>query len=426
MKKARLPKAVPLLVGCVAMLNPVTHTPNPRSNSASSSLISSLTPFQIQTGGRASLRLIAGDPIIRGANEGDTDASVKPGDDFYRYANGGWAARVAITAGRQGYDTGVMLAESTRERVRSLIQDAAAAHPANGSVAQKVGDYFASYMDENSIEGRGLARLAGEMATIAAIGNKTSLSAYLGSTLNREVDTLTANVDHVLGLWVNQGFEEAERAPMASGLGLPDHDNYLGASPRGVELRAKYQAHVAAILKLAGCANSETRAARIVSLETRLARTFAPDSFATDVFKQNNPWKRHDFDVKAPGMDWEAYFKSAGLAKQSDFVVWQPSAVSGVSALVDSQGIEEWKDYLRLHLVEHYASVLPKAVNAEHFSFYGTALTGAKQARGSSALTLAGGPQPHPSRSSSRARRDRQRSHEVLDAPRLGQDRRRQ
>src|SRR5262249_46383550 len=100
---------------------------------------------------------------------------------------------------------------------------------------------------------------------------------------------------------------------------------------------------------------------------------------ATDVFKQNNPWKRHDFDIKAPGMNWEAYFKSAGLAKQSDFVVWQPSAVRGVSALVGSEGIEEWKDYLRFHLVEHYASVLPKTVNAEHFSFYGMALTGAKQ-----------------------------------------------
>jgi predicted metalloendopeptidase len=383
MKKARLSRAVPLLVGCVAVLSPATHMPNHKSNSASSHLISSPTPLQIHSSGRASLRLVAGDPVIRGANEGDTDASVKPGDDFYRYANGGWAARVAIPAGRQSYDTRVMLAESTRERVRSLIQDSAAAHPANGSVAQKVGDYFASYMDENSIEGRGLSPLAGEMATIAAIGNKTSLSTYLGSTLNREVDALTANVDHVLGLWVNQGFEEAERnLPhlWQGGLGLPDRDNYLDASRRGVELRAKYQAHVAAILKLAGFADSDTRAAHIVSLETRLARTFAADSFATDVFKQNNPWKRHDFDIKAPGMDWEAYFKSAGLAKQSDFVVWQPSAVRGVSALVGSEGIEEWKDYLRFHLVEHYASVLPKAVNAEHFSFYGTALTGAKQA----------------------------------------------
>jgi predicted metalloendopeptidase len=365
------------------MLNPVTGMPNPRSNPASSPLISSLTPFQMQPGGRALLRLVAGDPVTQGANQGDTDSSVKPGDDFHRYANGGWVARVAIPAGRQSYDTRAMLAETTRERVHNLIQDAAATHPPNGSVAQKVGDYYASYMDENSIEAKGLAPLAGEMATIAAIGNKTALSAYLGSTLNREVDALTANADHILGLWVNPGFEEAgHNLPhlWQGGLGLPDRDNYLDASPTGVELRVKYQAHVEAILKLAGFADSETRAARIVSLETRLARTFAPDSDAADVFKQNNLWKRHDFDVKAPGMDWEAYFKSAGLAKQSEFVIWQPSAVSGVSALVDSESIEAWKDYLKFHLVEHYAGVLPKAVNAEHFSFYGTALTGAKQA----------------------------------------------
>ena len=92
-----------------------------------------------------------------------------------------------------------------------------------------------------------------------------------------------------------------------------------------------------------------------------MARTFAPDSDAADVFKQNNPWKRADFDVKAPGMDWEAYFKSAGLAGQSDFIVWQPSAVTGISALVDAEGIDQWKDYLRFHLVEHYATCLTQS-----------------------------------------------------------------
>ena len=117
------------------------------------------------------------------------------------------------------------------------------------------------------------------------------------------------------------------------------------------------------LLKLAGFADAETRAARILSFETRMARTFAPDSDAADVFKQN-PWKRADFDVKAP-MHWEAYFKSAGLAGQSDFIVWQPSAVTGISALVDTEDLDQWRDYLRFHLVEHYASVLPRAAAAE-------------------------------------------------------------
>jgi predicted metalloendopeptidase len=276
-----------------------------------------------------------------------------------------------------------MLAASARKRVHKLVQEAATAHPANGSVAQKVGDYYASYMDESSIESKGLAPLASELATIAAIGNKTALSAYLGSTLNREVDALTANADHVIGLWVNQGFEDADHnLPhlWQGGLGLPDRDYYLDSSSMGAALRIKYQAHIAAVLKLAGFADPEIRAARILSLETHMADAFAPDSDAADAFKQNNLWKRRDFDAKAPGMDWEAYFKSSGLADQSDFIVWQPSAITGISALAASETIEEWKDYLRFHLVEHYAGVLPKATNAEHFSFYGMVLTGAKQA----------------------------------------------
>src|SRR5262249_4478107 len=143
--------------------------------------------------------------------------------------------------------------------------------------------------------------------------------------------------------------------------------------------RAKYQAHVAAILQLAGFADAAKRALQVVALETQIAAAFAPDADAADVFKQNNSWKRHDFDVKAPGMNWDAYFQSAGLAKQSDFIVWQPSAFTGVAALVSTEALETWKDYLRFHMVEHYAAVLPSAIRSEHFSFYGTSLAGAKQ-----------------------------------------------
>jgi putative endopeptidase len=327
---------------------------------------------------------------------GGMDPSVKPGEDFYRYANGGWLARSAIPAGRQSYDTRAMLKEKTSRQVLDLIQYAAAAHSVKGSLAQKVGDYYASVMDEAGIEAKGFSPLADEMAAIAAITNKASLSAYLGTTLNGEADGLTANADHVLGLWINQGFEDSEHnLPhlWQGGLGLPDRDNYIDASPKNAELRARYQAHIAAVLKLAGFADAETRAPRILSLETRMARTFAPDSDAADVFKQNNRWKRADFDLKAPGIDWEAYFKSAGLAWQSDFIVWQPSAVTGISALVNIEGIDEWNDYLRFHLIEHYACVLPRAAAAERFSFYGGILAGTQQApkRAETAVDAANG-----------------------------------
>lgn len=311
----------------------------------------------------------------------DTDPSVNPADNFYLYANGSWLKANTIPVGQSSYDTRAMLAEKTSQGVRDLIQNAASAHAPKGSIAQKVGDYYASFLDQDSIEAKGFLPLAHEMAKIAAINDKTSLSAYLGTTLNSEVEGLTANADHVFGIWVNQGFEDSEHnLPhiWQGGLGLPDRDDYLDSSPRMAVLRNQYQAHIGAVLKLAGVADPETKATQVLSLEIRMAQAFAPDSDAADVHKQNNPWKAADFGSKAPGLDWDTYFRSAGLFQQRDFIVWQPSAVIGVSALVRSESIDVWKDYLRFHLVEHYAGALPRAVAAEHFAFYGTILSGAQ------------------------------------------------
>jgi putative endopeptidase len=324
----------------------------------------------------------ASEPVAHNVNTQDIDRSIKPGDDFYRFANGRWLAAVAVPAGQPSYGTSAMLLEKTNERVRKLIQEASAAKAVSGSVAQKVADYYASFMDEAAIEARGLTPLADELAEISAISTKASLSAYLGTTLNDEVDGLTSNADHVFGVWVNQGFEESEHYIfhlLQGGLGMSDRDSYIGSLPKMAELRAHYQAHIAVILKQAGLADAENRAARILALEVRIAQSHAPDADAADVFKQNNPWKRSDFNVKAPGMDWDVYFASAGVAGQPEFIVWQPSALTGTSALVGSESIETWKDYLRFHLIEHYASALPKAVATEDYAFYGKIISGAQQ-----------------------------------------------
>jgi predicted metalloendopeptidase len=320
---------------------------------------------------------VAHDPDIQ-----EVDRSIKPGDDFYGYANGGWLRTVAIPAGQALYDNRALLMERTGQRVRDLIQGAAAAEPVKGTAAQKVGAYYASFMDVEAIDAKGLAPLAGEMAAIAAISNTASLSAFLGTTLNSEVDGLTANADHIFGAFVNQGFEDSKRCMfhlLQGGLGMPDRDAYLDPSPKMAAVREKYQAHIAAILKLADIPASDAKAARVLSLESRIAQAHAPDADAADVFKQNNPWKRADFDGKARGMDWSAYFKAAGVTGQTQFVVWQPSAVIGVSALVGGEDVDLWKDYLRFHLIEHYAAVLPRAVAAQDFAFYGRTLSGLEQ-----------------------------------------------
>jgi putative endopeptidase len=335
-------------------------------------------------------------PVAPHADTQDMDPAVKPGDDFYRFANGRWLKTVIVPAGQTNYGTSAMLIAKTSERVRDLIQASAKAGAPKGSITQKVGDYYAAFMDEEEIEAKGLAPLADEMSKISAISDRMSLSAYLGTTLNSEVDGLTSNADHIFGVWVNQGFEDSERYVfhlLQGGLGLPDRDDYLDPSPRTVALRSQYQAHISAILKLAGVVDSEARAAKLLAIEIQMARAHAPDVDAADVFKQNNVWKRADFGVKAPGMDWNTYFESAGVSGQSEFIVWQPSAVTGMSALVGSESIDLWKDYLLFHLIEHYAAVLPKAVATEDFEFYGTILSGMQQMpdRSKSAIDAANG-----------------------------------
>src|SRR5438552_3011140 len=146
------------------------------------------------------------EPVDQNAStqDKDIDRSVRPGDDFYRYANGNWLT-TAISVGQTGYDTRAILISKTNQHVRDLIQASDAPQAVRGSIAQKVGDYYASFIDEDGIEAKGLTPLTDEMAEISAITNKTSLSAYLGTTLYSEVDGLTVNADHFYGVWVNQG-----------------------------------------------------------------------------------------------------------------------------------------------------------------------------------------------------------------------------
>jgi len=323
--------------------------------------------------GSASLRAAAA-PVATGVDPKAMDRAVRPGDDFYRYANGTWLKTTTIPAGQPGFGMREVMIQKTDQRVRKLFGDAAACPTTvNG---RKVGDFYAAFMDEAGIEAKGLAPLAGDLAAISAIADRGALAAYLGATLNSEVDGLTANADHVLGLWVNQGFEDADHnLPhlWQGGLGMADRETYLDPSPKAAEARAKYEAHLAAVLKLAGVADPRPRAARVLALEVALAKAHAPDSDGADVSKQNNPWKRADFARKAPGLDWDAYFKAAGLSGQADFLVWQPSAVTGTAALAASEGLDVWKDYLTVHLIDHDASVLPKAVADEHAAFFGPA-----------------------------------------------------
>ena len=317
----------------------------------------------------------------------DMDTTVKPGDDFYRYADGNWIAHTEIPADRTSVGVFASLADISTKRTAGLIEEAARSNPAPGTPARKIADLYASFMDEKAIEARGLAPLKPELTAIAAIKTQKELAKALGETLRADVDALNFTNFHtanLFGLWVAPGFNDSDHyAPylMQGGLQLPNRDYYLGASPRMETIRTAYQAHIAAMLKLAGVTEPEARAARIFALELAIAKTHQSLADSEDIHKANNTWTSADFTAKAPGLDWPEYLRAAGLATQKSFLVWQPEAFTGESALVASTPIESWRDYLAYHLIEAHAGTLPVALADERFAFFGKVLSGAIEQR---------------------------------------------
>ena len=163
---------------------------------------------------------------------------------------------------------------------------------------------------------------------------------------------------------------------LQGGLGLPDREPYVSTEPGMQALRARYQRYIGRLLALAGFDRAERRAAAVMTLETALARSQATKEASAHDQNADSVWTRGDFARRAPGMDWSAFFKEAGLARQESFVVWQPSAATGLAAEVGSAPLEAWKDYLRFHLLDEYAEVLPRAYAEEARALHGAAVTG--------------------------------------------------
>jgi predicted metalloendopeptidase len=315
------------------------------------------------------------------------DRTVAPGDDFFGYANGAWAKRTDIPADRGSYGVGDEVADLTDRRTAALIKAAAASKAKAGSDLRKIGDCYTSFMDEQAIEAKGLLPLQPAFQAIAAIGDRKALAWYLGTTLRADVDVLNATnyyTANLFGLWVAQDLDEpTQYAPflLQGGLGLPERSYYLDPSPGMAAIRTQYLAHVTAMLTFAGLPDAKLRAAAVVDLETRMAKAHASREESGDVLKGNNHWTRAEFTTKAPGLDWETYFAAAGLKQPQVFVVWQPAAFTGLSALTADASLDTWKDYLTYHALQQRQRVLPKAVVEQSFSFYGKVLSGATKPR---------------------------------------------
>ncbi len=326
---------------------------------------------------------LAADAPQKGVDLSAMDKSAAPGDDFYRYANGAWLARTEIPADQSAWGAFNALNELTRQRTRALIEDTIKTK-ATGE-AGKVGDFYASFMDEAGIEAKGINPLKPDLDAIAAITDKRGLAQALGRSLRADVDPLNNtnfNTENLFGIWVAPGFSDsAHYTPylLQGGLGMPARDYYLDQTPKMEAARTAYQNYVATLLKLAGIADSDGKAKAILALEIKIAKAQENIIDSQDVVKANNIWAARDFAKNAPGLDWVSYFSGAGLDKVSSFYVWQPAAFRGLAGLVNSEPLETWKAWAAFHRINHFASVLPKAFVDANFNFYGKSLSGTPQ-----------------------------------------------
>jgi len=317
------------------------------------------------TGIRGALTLVLACALTPSAAISAATTEPQPGDDFFAYANSAWLQATKIPDGAPRWTARSEINDLTRRQLDKLVDDTAGA-PADSN-ARKVANFRAAYLDDEAIESDGVTPLAPTLGRINAISDRTALTRFLGSELRADVDPLNLGIydsTHLLGLSVEPGLHgEANNVALLlqGGLGLGDRDRYLGTAPDDQSLRTRYERYIGRMLALAGFDQAEQRAAGVMALEIAIARTHATSAASADEANASNLWTRADFARQAPGMDWSAFFAAAKLSKQQSFVVWQPGAVTGAAALVASQPLAAWLDYLRFHVIHAHVDVLPHA-----------------------------------------------------------------
>lgn len=323
--------------------------------------------------------------LTSGVDLAGIDKSMQPGDDFDAYANGEWRKTAEIPADRSSTGVFLKVFELSEQRNKDLVQSIAASKPAAGTDEARIADYYSAFMDEATIESRGLEPIKPRLEQIDAIADKTALAQVMGENLRVDVDPLNAtnyHTEHLFGLFVSQGLEDPQHSYpylLQGGLGMPNRDYYLSSDAKMAALRNQYRDYVTALLDTAGIKDAKAKAQSILALETKIAKAQASIVDTENIHKANNPWSTEDFAKKAPGLDWATYFKAGGIGDAKTIYAWQPDAIAKISALVASQPLQVWKDFMTFHALNHNANLLPKAYADLSFGFYGTALSGTPQ-----------------------------------------------
>ncbi|NIA53186.1 M13 family peptidase [Massilia sp. TW-1] len=305
------------------------------------------------------------------------DPSVRPQDDFYEHLNGKWLKTVEIPADKSSWGSFAKLRDDTLPQLRGIIEKAAGSNAAKGTDAQRIGDYYASFMDEAKLEQLGIAPLNGELAKIAAVKDKAELPALLA-----HLGKIGVNVPFDFGIHQDNKDSTKYVADIGQGgLGMPDRDYYLKTDDAKLAAaKAKYQTYVEHMLSMAGDKNAAANAKAIVDFETEIAKVQWTKVELRDPIKAYNKVNLADLGTLAPGFDWKPWLDAANLSGKVTYViVGQPTYLKSFMQVANNTPIDVWKAYLSMHLVDAYASYLNKAFVDERFDFYGKTLSGVKE-----------------------------------------------
>ena len=312
-----------------------------------------------------------------GVDLSQQDPDTKPGDDFFRFANGKWLDEFTLPADRSNYGSFSVLGDRSDERVNTIIEDLSAAEPAADTIEQKISDYYLSYMNTEVLDERGIGPLRERLAQLAAIDSRGALIEALGRS---QLDTTASP----FGWYVGADRRDPDRHQLVlslGGIGLPDRDYYLLDTEQYVSVRSEYVAHIQRMLGFAGIENAVGKAKTVLALETRFAENLWPRADRRNRDLTFNPMTYAEFKAAYPNMDWDAYWSAAGITEIEDLNISFPSAMAPIIALVDSVAIEDWVSYMSYQHISSLANVLSQEIDNENFHFYSTVLKGVPEQR---------------------------------------------
>ena len=317
------------------------------------------------------------EPAINVAN---MDTAVKPGDDFYRFANGSWLKNNPIPAEYSRYGVFELLQEENYEQLKTILAEASAdKNAAAGTVNQKIRDYYNSGMDTVKIDKNGISPLKAELDQINAMATPADVQKYIileHASGNYPLFYLFSSPDE-------KNSNQVIAMTYQGGLGLPDRDYYLSEEPRSKEIRTKYVQHMAKMFVLAGSTPEQAaKDADIdMKIETELAKLSRTRLALRDPNANYNKTDLAGIQKMAPGIDWKAYFDGIKLTATNEINVGQPEFMAGMAKMVNTIPVNDWKVYFRWDLINTAASSLSSDFDKEHFAFYGTVLSGVKEQR---------------------------------------------